>query len=115
MPDQVETYSSSRGTGRGLRPAFILEARVGFDLGVVLGAAVVGAAVGAGADVVVVLELEAAFSRSSSSSSMILPLDKNPPIVLRCFSSASLDFFFSFSSSALTPGTIFFQFIKCKK
>lgn len=85
---------------------------MGFDLGVVLGAGVVGAAVvGTGAVVVVVLlELDlAAFSRSSSSSSIILPLDKNPPIVLRCFSSASLDFFFNFSSSALTPGTILVQ------
>lgn len=79
---------------------------MGFDLGVVLTVGV--------EDVVVVVvvgaEADVAFSTESSWSGsvleMILPRDKNPPMVLRCLSSASLLFFFNFSSSALTPGTI---------
>lgn len=106
MPDQLEVwYSSSRTILGGFlfELALFLEARVGFDLGVVLTAGVedVVEVVVVGAEVA----LSAASSWSGSVLEMILPRDKNPPMVLRCLSSASLLFFFSFSSSALTPGT----------
>jgi hypothetical protein len=106
VPDQLEVwYSSSRTILGGFlfELALFLEARVGFDLGVVLTAGVedVVEVVVVGAEVA----LSAASSWSGSVLEMILPRDKNPPMVLRCLSSASLLFFFSFSSSALTPGT----------
>ena len=111
MPDQLDVWYSSSWTILGgflfELALLIFEASVGFDFGVVLTAGVEDVV----EEVIVVgAEADVAFSAESSWSGsvleMILPRDKNPPMVLRCLSSASLLFFFNFSSSAFTPGTI---------